>query len=60
MFSVCPSFGNPFETSHKVGFSCTVKIQKKEFFKFFFYYFLCVGNCSGFCKIVVEPYGRMF
>lgn len=58
MFSVCPLFGNPFESSHKVGFSCTVKIQKKGIFNFFF--FVCMGNCSGFCKIVVEPYGRMF
>lgn len=39
MFSVCPLFGNPFESSHKVGFSCTVKIQKKGIFNFFF---LCV------------------
>lgn len=51
MFSVCPSFGNPFETSHKVGFSCTVKIQKKEFFKFFFIIFCVWVTAVDFVKL---------
>lgn len=57
MVSGCPChLGNPLGSSPKVGFSCTVKIQK-GFLSYSIFFFL-EGDCSVFCKIAVESYSR--